>query len=69
MTFVAALRRDRVAAPWLRDGPINGALFQTHVEPVLVPTLARGDIVIMDNLGSHKEGRALRHPPRRRQAP
>ena len=54
MTFLAALRRDRVEAPWLLDGPINGELFQTHVEQVLVPTLARGDVVIMDNLGSHK---------------
>lgn len=54
MTFLAALRRDRVEAPWLLDGPINGERFQIYVEKVLVPTLASGDIVIMDNLGSHK---------------
>jgi len=54
MTFLAALRRDRVEAPWLLDGPINGERFQIYVEKVLVPILAPGDIVIMDNLGSHK---------------
>jgi putative transposase len=54
MTFLAALRRDRVEAPWLLDGPINGERFQIYVEQVLVPTLAPGDVVIMDNLGSHK---------------
>jgi len=54
MTFVAALRHDRITAPWVIDGPINGEIFKTHVEQVLVPTLHRGDIVIMDNLGSHK---------------
>ena len=54
MTFVAALRHDRVTAPWLIDGPINGATFQLYVEKILVPTLHPGDIVIMDNLGSHK---------------
>jgi putative transposase len=54
MTFLAALRRDRVEAPWLLDGPINGERFQIYVEKVLVPTLAPNDIVIMDNLGSHK---------------
>jgi len=54
MTFLAALRRDRVEAPWLLDGPINGERFQIYIEKVLVPILAPGDIVIMDNLGSHK---------------
>ena len=54
MTFLAALRHDRIEAPWLLDGPIDGASFRTYVETVLVPTLNRGDIVIMDNLGSHK---------------
>jgi transposase len=54
MTFLAALRHDRVEAPWLLDRPINGERFQAYVENVLVPTLAQGDIVIMDNLGSHK---------------
>lgn len=54
MTFLAALRRDRVDAPCLFDGPINGESFLAYTEQVLAPTLAPGDIVIMDNLGSHK---------------
>ncbi len=60
MTFLAALRHDRVDAPWLIDGPINGERFLLYVEQVLAPTLKRGDIVVMDNLGSHK-GKAVRH--------
>lgn len=59
MTFLAALRHDRIDAPWLIDGPINGERFQVYVEKVLVPTLRPGDIVIMDNLGSHR-GKAVR---------
>jgi transposase len=59
MTFLAALRLDRVEAPWFIDGPINGERFRLYVEKVLVPTLHPGDIVIMDNLGSHK-GKAVR---------
>jgi len=59
MTFVAALRLDRIEAPWLLEGPIDGESFRTYVERVLVPTLREGDIVIMDNLGSHK-GKAVR---------
>jgi len=59
MTFLAALRCDRVEAPWLIDGPINGERFLLYVEKVLAPTLKPGDIVIMDNLGSHK-GKAVR---------
>lgn len=58
-TFVAALRLDRIAAPWLLEGPIDGESFRTYVARVLVPTLRNGDIVIMDNLGSHK-GKAVR---------
>jgi transposase len=54
MTFLAALRHDRVDAPWLLKGPINGAGFRTYVDAVLVPALRPGDIVILDNLGSHK---------------
>lgn len=53
-TFLAALRHDRVEAPWLLDGPIDGESFQTYIEKVLVPTLHPGDIVVMDNLGSHR---------------
>jgi putative transposase len=59
MTFLAALRHDRLDAPWLLDGPINGEKFRVYVEKVLVPTLRPGDIVVIDNLGSHK-GRAIR---------
>jgi putative transposase len=59
MTFLAALRRDRIEAPWLIDGPINGERFRLYVETVLAPSLRPGDIVIMDNLGSHK-GLAVR---------
>jgi transposase len=58
-TFLAALRHDRIVAPWLIEGPIDGESFRTYVEKVLVPTLHEGDIVIMDNLGSHK-GSAVR---------
>ena len=54
LTFIAALRHDRIDAPCVIDGPINGRLFTTYVEQFLVPTLKPGDIVIMDNLGSHK---------------
>ena len=54
MTFLAALRHDRIEAPWLIEGPINGERFRLYVERVLLPTLKHGDIVIMDNLGSHK---------------
>lgn len=54
MTFVAALRCDGIVAPWVIDGPINGSIFRTYVEKVLVPTLHPEDVVVMDNLGSHK---------------
>jgi transposase len=54
MTFLAALRHDGITAPFVLDGPINGESFKAYVEQVLVPTLKPGDIVIMDNLGSHK---------------
>jgi len=54
MTFLAALRCDRIDAPWVLDGLINGESFRVYVEHVLVPALAQGDIVVMDNLGSHK---------------
>ena len=54
LTFVGALRCDRLTAPCVFDGPINGVCFRAYVEQILVPTLRPGDIVIMDNLGSHK---------------
>ena len=53
-TFVAGLRLDGIAAPMVLDGPINGDAFQAYVDQVLVPELKPGDVVIMDNLGSHK---------------
>jgi putative transposase len=59
-TFLAALRHDRIDAPWLLDGPIDGESFAIYVEQVLCPTLRPGDIVVMDNLGSHKGGRVRR---------
>jgi len=58
-TFLPALRHDRIDAPWLLEGPIDGESFRIYVEKVLVPTLRPGDIVILDNLGSHK-GKAVR---------
>jgi len=54
LTFLAALRDDAVVAPYLIDGPINGALFQAYVDEQLIPVLRPGDIVVLDNLGSHK---------------
>lgn len=54
LTFLAALRCDRIDAPCVLDGPIDGRSFLAYVEQFLVPTLTTGDIVIMDNLGSHK---------------
>lgn len=54
MTFLAALRSDGITAPWVVDGPIDGESFRAYVELVLIPTLRPADIVIMDNLGSHK---------------
>jgi len=53
-TFVAGLRVNGMVAPMVLDGPINGVAFQAYVDQVLVPELAPGDIVVMDNLGSHK---------------
>lgn len=54
LTFLGALRCDRLTAPCVFDGPINGQSFRAYVEQLLLPTLKPGDIVIMDNLGSHK---------------
>ena len=63
LTFLAALRADRIDAPCVIDGPINGTLFRAWIEQFLVPTLAPGDIVVLDNLGSHK-GQAVRRAVR-----
>jgi len=54
MTFLAALRCDRIDAPCVLDQPINGVSFAAWIEQALLPTLGAGDIVIMDNLASHK---------------
>jgi hypothetical protein len=59
LTFLAALRSDRIDAPCVIDGPINGQSFLAYIKQLLVPTLRPGDVVIMDNLGSHK-GKAVR---------
>ena len=63
LTFLGALRCDRLTAPCLFDGPINGERFKAYVEQFLVPTLKPGDVVILDNLGSHK-GKAVRRAVR-----
>jgi transposase len=54
MTFLAALRHDRIDAPWFIEGPIDGVSFRVYVEKVLLPVLRPGDIVVLDNLGSHR---------------
>lgn len=59
LTFIAALRADRIDAPCVFNGPINGPAFTAYVEQILAPTLVPGDVVILDNLGSHK-GKAVR---------
>lgn len=53
-TFVAGLRRDAITAPFVVDKPMNSAIFKTYLRQCLVPTLHPGDIVVMDNLSSHK---------------
>ncbi len=52
LTFLAALRHDRIDAPLVLDAPINGESFAAYVKQFLLPTLSSGDIVAMDNLGS-----------------
>ena len=54
LTFLGALRCDRLTAPFVFDGPINGQCFRAYAEQQRVPVLEPGDIVVMDNLGSHK---------------
>ena len=57
-TFIAALGHDGLTAPWVIDGPINRDIFETYIETQLAPTLRRGDMVILDNLSSHKSPKA-----------
>jgi transposase len=57
-TFIAALRHDRLDAPWVIGGPINRELFDLYIETQLVPTLHKGDVVILDNLATHRSPKA-----------
>lgn len=57
-TFVAALRCDGLSAPWIIDGAMSRRIFETYVETQLAPTLQAGDVVILDNLASHKSEKA-----------
>jgi transposase len=54
LTFVAGLRAGSITAPFVIDRPMNGAIFQIYLRKCLAPTLAAGDIVVMDNLPAHK---------------
>ena len=63
MTFLAGLRRSGIVAPCVFDGPINGVLFLAWVQQFLIPVLRPGDVIVLDNLGSHKSSgvrRAIR---------
>ena len=57
-TFIAGLRVGELSAPWLLDGPMNRAAFDIYIETQLAPTLTPGDVVIADNLASHKSPKA-----------
>ena len=57
-TFIAGLRCDGLIAPWVLDGPVNRAGFEAYVETQLAPALNQGDVVILDNLSSHKSAKA-----------
>ena len=57
-TFIAALRHDGLTAPWVIDAAMNRKRFETYVETQLAPTLNKGDVVILDNLSSHKSADA-----------
>ncbi len=59
-TFLAALRGDGLTAPTVVDGAINGELFEAYVRQQLVPVLGAGDVVVMDNLSSHKTAEVAR---------
>jgi hypothetical protein len=54
ITFVAGLRHDGIVAPFVIDGSMNGPIFLAYIEQCLAPTLGRRDMVIMDNLPTHK---------------
>lgn len=57
-TFIAALRHDRLDAPWVIDGAMNGEFFDLYIKTQLAPTLQKGDVVILDNLATHKSPKA-----------
>jgi len=57
-TFIAGLRCDGMVAPWVVDKPMSRAIFDIYVETQLAPTLTPGDVVILDNLASHKSDKA-----------
>lgn len=57
-TFIAGLRCDGMIAPWVVDQPMNREIFDTYVETQLAPALQPGDVVILDNLSSHKSAKA-----------
>jgi len=57
-TFIAGLRCDGLTAPWVIDQPMNRKIFDTYVETQLAPTLQAGDVVILDNLPSHRSPKA-----------
>lgn len=57
-TFIAALRHDGLTAPWVIDRPMNRQIFEAYVETQLAPTLSPGDMVILDNLSSHRSEKA-----------
>ena len=60
-TFIAGLRCDGLTAPWLLNGPIHRAAFECYIETQLAPALKPGDVVILDNLSSHKSPKASQH--------
>ena len=58
MTFIAGLRSDRLTAPWVIEGAMNGDAFEHYIKTQLVPTLKKGDVVVLDNLAAHKRKEA-----------
>jgi len=57
-TFIAGLRCWGLTAPWIIDAPMNRRIFEVYIETQLAPSLSKGDVVIMDNLSSHKSPKA-----------
>ena len=57
-TFIAGLRLNQLTAPWIIPGPMDREAFDIYIETQLAPTLARGDVVILDNLNVHKSAKA-----------